>query len=152
MRSYGTTLMSKSFESRLKPLPPVPEVDYQAHPSHVQYMYGKRQSASFSQAYAVHRSKPDSVDWYQGSSAKAANRLGIAEPGEKRWRLSMTPSMIQQATEALPTGLAIEMKDLGVPSAKDSLKDDIIDSGPPDGGTLAWAHAVAGHLVTMNAQ
>ena len=29
---------------------------------------------------------------------------------------------------------------------------DLIDDEPPDGGTLAWLHALAGHLVVFNAQ
>ena len=103
----------------------------------------------------LHSASRNSINWYHGNHTKVSSQLGIERAEKRRSRLSFTPSVFQIGTELLSTE---QTKELG------RLKDDIAEipetppkdldgyTEPPDGGAMAWAHTVAGHLVVFNAQ
>ncbi|MCJ1437677.1 hypothetical protein MMC27_007064 [Xylographa pallens] len=103
----------------------------------------------------LHSASRNSINWYHGNHTKVSSQLGIERAEKRRSRLSFTPSVFQIGTELLSTE---QTKELG------RLKDDISEipetpqkdldgyTEPPDGGAMAWAHTVAGHLVVFNAQ
>ncbi|MCJ1282741.1 hypothetical protein MMC26_002066 [Xylographa opegraphella] len=103
----------------------------------------------------LHSVSRNSINWYQGNQTKATGQLGIVGTDKRRSRLSITPSVFQIGTELLSVE---QNKELG------RLKDDTSEvletplkgldeyTEPPNGGAMAWAHTVAGHLVVFNAQ
>ncbi|MCJ1383824.1 hypothetical protein MMC17_006938 [Xylographa soralifera] len=103
----------------------------------------------------LHSASRNSINWYHGNHTKVSNQLGIERASNRRSRLSFTPSVFQIGTEVLSIE---QIKELG------RLKDDTSEipetpqkgpagyTEPPDGGAMAWAHTVAGHLVVFNAQ
>ena len=112
---------------------------------------------------SIHTSRPkvlysvsrNSINWYRGNHSKISSQLGIERADKRRSRLSFTPSVFQIGTEHP----SIEQtKELG------RLRDDVDEFPgtplkglveyiePPDGGAMAWAHTVAGHLIVFNAQ
>ncbi|MCJ1322234.1 hypothetical protein MMC15_007581 [Xylographa vitiligo] len=86
--------------------------------------------------------------------------LGISEQciekaDKRRSRLSFTPSVFQIGTEILSTEQTKELERLKDDISEDSETPQKSLAGytePPDGGAMAWAHTVAGHLVVFNAQ
>jgi hypothetical protein len=100
----------------------------------------------------------NNVGPYGGNQAKAQARLGIRH--KPRSFISFTPSELPggSSSRALSHNQIYELNratrhDNGgeIPTP---LLEEREDSGsePPDGGLLAWAHAIAGFLVTLNTQ
>ena len=101
----------------------------------------------------------DSVYWYKGCPTKAQQQLGIESPRSRRSRLSFTPSSlyVDPATARLSVGQALELSKLSyhdgdMPPISMVDETTALNTEPPDGGTLAWAHAIAGHFIAFNAQ
>ena len=103
----------------------------------------------------LHSASRNSVAWYHGNHTKVSRQLGIEKADKRRSRLSFTPSVFQIGTEILSTEQTKELERLKDDISEDSETPQKSLAGytePPDGGAMAWAHTVAGHLVVFNAQ
>ena len=101
------------------------------------------------------KSSRDSTNWYPGNRLKVSSQLGIDGSNRRRSRLSLTPSVFQIGTEILSAEQTKELGRLkdaisGIPEPPQKDLDGYTE--PPDGGAMAWAHTVAGHLIVFNAQ
>ena len=114
-----------------------------------------------SRPFHVQPPRGERIDWYHGSLSKINETLGTEPRLGKRSRLSMTPSEFNIGTGPLQfsPNQAEELARLSRHdcSTKIPVDSELRGSGntieePPDGGFMAWAHAVAGHLVAFNAQ
>lgn len=100
-----------------------------------------------------------STNWLQAKEAdsrfdRLEIRSRVSERASHRSRLSITPSFIH-ITPAQPLSVAqtVELSRLSRhgPPMEVILPMDVVDE-PPDGGTMAWLHTVAGHLVAFVVQ
>ena len=100
-------------------------------------------------------------DWYNGSSAKVEQRLGIEHACDKGSTLSIAPPTfemgrdnlrlsVSQAEELAKVSRHYRDTPQGLENPMKTYEAAVME--PPDGGFMAWAHAVAGHLVAFNAQ
>lgn len=98
----------------------------------------------------------DSTYRYREDQIKAVRQIGVKEASDKRSRLSFSPSVFQMGNGALSakqTEKFARLQDAIPEHLQSSSKEPVINyTEPPDGGLMAWAHTVAGHLVVFNAQ
>ena len=115
-----------------------------------------RASVQQKQWYPIHN-----YSWDDGKlkQLEHAFHLETYRPGDRRSRLSITPSAFHIGAGSQPLSVAqtTELTRLtrhqrnacNIPDAK---PNDKALTEPPDGGIMAWLHVVAGHLVVFNAQ
>lgn len=104
-------------------------------------------------------SNESSTNWLQAKEFNPAFdkleiRSRVFETKSNRSRLSITPSFIHVApAQPLSVGQTVELSRLSRhgPPMEVNLPVDVADE-PPDGGTMAWLHTVAGHLVAFAVQ
>ncbi|KAI4121115.1 MAG: hypothetical protein LQ347_006953 [Umbilicaria vellea] len=115
-----------------------------------------RAPAARKQGDALHS---DSIAAAKYEHAAHAPRLELYRSRNRRSRLSITPSAVPLGAESQPlssaqtTELARLTRHAGGGRAISGAKSaEAAVPEPPDGGTLAWLHVAAGHLVVFNAQ
>ena len=104
-------------------------------------------------------SNESTTNWLQAKEVNSAfDRLEIrsqvSDRKNKRSRLSISPSFIHVTpTQPLSVAQTVELSRLSHhgPTMEVSFPADVVDE-PPDGGTMAWLHTVAGHLVVFAVQ
>lgn len=94
--------------------------------------------------------------WYGGDQLRAGTRLGVNLQRPKSI-ISLTPSVLPIGSQPLSYGQHQELRRVTRhekerrPSPIIDKEEEFLDE-PPNGGFLAWAHAVAGCIVCFNAQ
>lgn len=108
------------------------------------------------QGYPLHG---DSWNDDRHKLADHALRLDLYRTRNRRSRLSITPSAFHIGAGSQPLSVAQTTEFARLTrhgrDAPDIPEDKIADAAlnePPDGGTMAWLHVLAGHLVVFNAQ
>ena len=130
------------------------------------------ESKPMDQTLAYRRSR----NWYPGNKIKAGSRLGLSDQiprsqisnispqiqlglpySADQSQSSLTPASFELGTGGLSRGQTRDFDRLrdnpnlrSSPTSWSKEIDSCIE--PPDGGLMAWAHAIAGHLISFNVQ
>lgn len=134
---------------------PLPPYGIKALPS-LPPQAASRASVTRKQRYPLHSGSWDNEKLEE---AEPAFRRDPYRAKNRRSRISITPSafLIGAVSQPLSVAQTTELARLtrhernapGIPGSK--THDEAL-AEPPDGGTLAWLHVFAGHLVVFNAQ
>ena len=115
--------------------------------------------AASKQSLKPSRLQEKSINWYRGDHRKVETHFGIPRSQHRRSRISITPSDFQIGTGIQPFSVEnnrelSRIRNGGKEPLSPTTPEDPkgFNAAPPDGGTLAWLHVLAGHLVVLNAQ